>query len=364
MTRLTTVVIALMLMVFLTGAALAQESVLLTDNGLTNEQFSQYKDTPRFVTGGSYEFSPPFAQGVGETSPVSFAQGRLTNGDPAFDHQRTPNPYEYWQGQTSAEVIVNLGRQCRIDRVRLCLLSRAEGPHGTASVDVYVKGDPLEFPDVLKAGTIAPVEDGWNELAVNRQSDGLRLVLFAAPGKSYITVSEIEVWGAPLQEGEGRPASVVSAASPKRAEDGLTWWAFDFGPKDSPSFAQFYVSDSREVYTKEKGFGWIPYHDGQPAVISNFGPASAEIPGLGERDRGGAASDALFRDLLMTSEYYHTQVRQTFAVDVPNGTWRVLTFHGDLIYGRLGEQSFWIEAEDNKVVDSIVFPASLLRGYF
>lgn len=354
--RASVLTVALMV---LGGLAVAQESFLLTDNGLANEKHSEYKDANHFKTEGVYEIAPGFSGGVGEQSPVSFAEGRLTNGDSSFDYKRDPSPYVYWQNEITGELIFHLRRECRIDKVRLCLLSREDGPHGTANVDVYVTGDPLEFPDVLKVGTIAPADDGWNELAVGRSADGLRLVLSQAPGKSYITVSEVEIWGEAIGEVQAEPITPTRSEDPKRVEDGITWWAFDFGPKKSPSFARFFVCDSHEVYAPDKGFGWIPYEGGEPVTVSNFGLASDSVPGLGERDRAGAVSDALYRDLLASCEYYHTQVRQTFAVDVPDGTYQVMTMHGDIQYGRAGEQSYWIEAEGLKVVDNISLPASL-----
>ncbi len=332
-----------------------QDSVLLTENGLQNEEFSEYQDTQRLETGGSYGANPVFSGGE-EGALFSFAEGILTNGDSSFNHRREPMPYGYWQGIPRAELVLHLGKGHHIDRLRICLLSREDGPHGTQRVEVYVKGDPLEFPDVLKVGVIEAVQDGWNELPVNRDSDGLRLVLTGAEGKSYITLSEVEIWGTPVRDAPLTDS--VSAVEPKRTEDGITWWAFDFGPADSPSFAQFHVTDSRAVYSPQRGFGWMPYQDGQPATESNFGPASAAVPGLGERDRGGAAVDPLYRDLLMTSEYYHTQVRQTFAVDVPNGQYLVMTMHGDVEYGRVGKQDYWIEAEGEVGVEDIQLSSS------
>lgn len=338
------------LVLALAPVARGQERLLLTENGLQNPEFSEYQGVQRVVTGGSYEANPPFSGGE-EGASFSFAEGVLTNGDSTFNHKREPMPYAYWQGLPQGELTVNLGRMCHIGRLRLCLLSREEGPHGTKRVEVHAKGDPLEFPDILKVGLIEPVEDGWNELNVDRDSDGLRLMFARADGKTYITVSEIEIWGRALEAAGETPS--VSSADPKRTEDGITWWAFDFGPADSPPFAQFHVTDSKAAYSPDRGFGWIPYQDGQPATESNFGPASAVVPGLGERDRGGAAVDPLYRDLVMTSEYYHTQVRQTFAVDVPNGTYLVMTMHGDVQYGRVGRQSYWIEAEGKTAVDDI-----------
>lgn len=350
-----TATIALAALILLATSGGAQDSVLLSDNGLGNAQFSEYGDAPRHVTGGSYTTNPALATAQGKTT-FSFSEGAFTNGDSSFISRREPAPYAYWQGQQQGELLIDLGAVYQIDRVRLCVLSPEEGPHGTARIDVALKGDPLEFPDVLRVGRIEPVADGWNELTIDRRADGLRLVFRRAPGKAYITISEIEVWGRPLPEGEQAPTLTASPADPKRSDGGFTWWAFDFGPADSPSFAGFYVTDSHAVYSPERGFGWIPYHDGRPATESNFGPASSDVPGLGERDRGGLSSDPLYRDLLTVSRYYHTQVRQTFAVDLPDGTYRVVTFHGDLEYGTPGEQCYWIEAEGQVVADDIVLP--------
>jgi hypothetical protein len=235
------------------------------------------------------------------------------------------------------------------------------GPHGTEAVDVFLKGDPLEFPENLRIGTIKPTVNGWNELPIDRQADGLRLVFTAALGKGYITLSELQVWGTPLPGALGQPVK-PQPPSPKRTTDGITWWAFDFGPADSPAFAGFCPVDSKCTYDRNRGYGWIPYQNGRPETESNFGPASNTVPGLAERDRaakGRSYLDDLYRDFVMTSAYYHTQVRQTFALDVPNGTYRVMTLHGDTQYGSPGKQRFWVEAEGARVFQDIVFPSSL-----
>jgi len=328
------------------AVALAQQPVLLTA-----------KDAP-----GCYVPTPLLSGGDADKASVPFATGSLTDGNTAYSYKTKPVPYSYWQAKGSGELLVDLQRLCKIDRVRVHLLGN--GPHGTDEVQVFVKGDPLEFPENLRVGTIESPVDGWNELPVGRRADGLRLCFRVQQGKGYITLSEIEIWGTPEAAPEGQPATAGPSrmSGPTRTNDGVTWWAFDFGPKGSPSFAQFYVADQTCVYSKQQGFGWIPHSDGHPAVESNFGPGSATVPGLGERDRAGKGSisiDALYRDLVMTSRYYHTQVRQTFALDVPNGKYRVMTMHGDIQYGRPGKQSFWIEAEGQKVVPEIVLPVSL-----
>lgn len=307
---------------------------------------------------GEYHVQPKMAGGDTAALVTKFADSSLSDGNLSYASNQKPSPYAYWQGQRSAEVLIDLQRMCNIERVRLHLLNN--GPHGTAAVQVFVKGDPLEFPDNLKVGDIKPAADGWNELAVGKQADGLRLVFAAEDGKNFITLSEIEVLGTPAP---AAPASMVAGAeTPKRSNDGITWWAFDFGPAGSPSFGQFYVCDEKCVYTAERGFGWIPYKDGQQVMESNYGPSSAAIPGLGQRDRAAgkrsSAIDALYRDFMMTSEAYHTQVRQTFALNVPNGKYRVMTMHGDIEYGSSGKQNYWIEAEGNKAVSEIVLPVT------
>lgn len=328
------------------AAVCGQDSVLLTANGKAA------------AGAGCYAATPAFSSPAGEGDRVDFARGALTDGNATFTSAR-PAPYAYWSGQARGELVFRFGRNCQLDRVRVCLLN--QGPHGTSVVDVYVTGDPLEFPEVLKAGTLSPARDGWNELPVNRAADGLRLVFRREEGRQYVTVSEVEVWGKPLPAAAPAVAGPAAAGTPRRQTDGHTWWAFDFGPADSPSFAGFYVCDSHCVYSKERGFGWVPYREGKEALPSNFGPGSTEVPGLGERDRNtrSGGTDSLFRDFVMTSAYYHTQVRQTFALDLPNGTYRVLTCHGDRQYGRRGRQSFWLETEGKVAVRAVDFPPGL-----
>jgi hypothetical protein len=318
---------------------------------------------PVLLTGpaepGVYVAGPIMAGGDTVASTTRFADSTLSDGKATFS--TAPKiTYAYWQGQRSPEMLIDLQRMCQIERVRINLLNN--GPHGTDAIQVFVKGDPLEFPDNLKVGEIKPAVNGWNELPVGKLADGLRLVFKAQDGKNFVTLSEIEVWGTPAPEQAGK-ASVAGATSPKRSNEGVTWWAFDFGPAGSPSFGQFFVADEKCVYDRTRGFGWTPYKDGQIAVESNFGPASQAVPGLSQRDRGAGkrscSADNLYRDFVMTSEYYHTQVRQTFALDVPNGKYRVMTMHGDIEYGRPGKQNFWIEAEGRKAVEEIVLPNTL-----
>ena len=340
-------------------SAFAQEARLLTDNGVANEEFSQYKKAPMLRTGGRYSASPAFSSGEGRGGPVSFATGRLTNGDASFNHRRRPHPYAYWQGLRRADVVFDLLKPYRIRRVRVCVLS--SGPHGTARVELFKNGDPLEFPEALKIAETA-AKNGWNELkGLDTLADGVRLRFTAARGKNYITVSEVEVWGGEAPKGTPRTSPRKPSGRSIR-ERGVEWHAFDFGPPSSPTFANFTAVSKDVVYTKKRGYGWVPYKGGKAVALSNFGPESRDVPGLHERDRArkrGACADSLYRDFVMTEGHYHTQTRQTFLLDVPNGSYRVISFHGDMAYGKQGEQLWWIEAEGRRVVEKLVLGRTL-----
>lgn len=341
----------------------AEPLLLLTDNGLNNPEFTEYKGANVLPTNGSYTAIPPFDSGPGAGGQTPFAAGALTNGDATFHYQRDPHPYSYWQNLAVGELVFDLGRPCRVRRVRVCVLN--SGPHGTERLELYRGGDPLEFPDLLRIGGLQAA-NGWNEWAdLDVVGDGLRLLLTRAAGKSYITLSEVEIWGTPLADAEaGAGAPPTRRQNPRSIrEDGIEWYAFDFGPAAAPVFAHFTGVSKDDRYSADKGFGWLPYQDGKPMTPSNFGPESSVVPGLGDRDRGekkGSSWDSLFRDLVMTSRYYHSQVRQTFVLDVPPGRYRVISFHGDPVYGTPGEQCWWVEAEGTRVVEKLSLPASLL----
>jgi hypothetical protein len=332
------------------SACAADQSFLLTDNQPSKD--AKLRDAVRVGTKGVYLPTPEFSGGDTNRTRVAFADGALTDGDTTYNYKRKPVPYGYWQGIARPELLVDFGKVFQIERVAVHLLCPANGPHGTSDVDVFVTGDPLELSDALKVGRMASAQDGWNELPVNRAADGLRLVFHRVAGKGYVTLSEIAVWGREATKEQAAQAVSVRATSPRREQDGVVWWAFDFGPADSPSFAQFHVSDSRCAYSKERGFGWIPQRAGKG------------VPGLDERDRGekakgkhqSSAQNALYRD------FVNSQSRQTFALDAPNGAYRVMTFHADTQYGRAGKQTFWIEAEERVAVPEVVFPATLMTN--
>ena len=339
---------------------MAQGAQLLTENGLENPTYTKYGDAAQLPTGGTVTARPVLAAPKDVPPTLKFSESCLTNGDAGFDWKRVPAPYAYWQNMKRGELEFDLQKPYRVRQVRICILNT--GAHGTGRIELYKLGDPLEFPEALKLGELR-AEDGWNVFdKLDTTVDGLRLRFTAQKGKTYITVSEVEIWG---EKAVGK--TIARTRAPKRAnpksvvENGIEWYAFDFGPVSSPVFANFTGVTRDAAYTKKRGYGFIPYHDGKPDTPSNFGPESTVVPGLAERDRVGSKasySDSLYRDFVMTARYYHTQVQQTFALDVPNGSYRIITFHGDQKCGRLGEQSWWIDAEGERLVEKLDMPSS------
>jgi hypothetical protein len=267
-------------------------------------------------------------------------------------------PYSYWRGTKRAELTVDLNGMYRLSRVRFCVLNK--GPHGIDRIELFKRGDPLEFPEALKLGE-RHAENGWNEFAdLDTVSDGIRVRFTGRAGTSYITVSEIEVWG-DAAPGKTVPSLPRRTRGKSIVEGDLTWYAYDFGPPASPVFGPFTGVGKDTGYSPERGYGFLAYHNGEPGTPSNFGPESVVVPGLGDRDRadkGASLVDSLYRDFVMTSQYYHTQVRQSFVIDVPNGIYRIITFHGDIQYGKTGPQNWWIEAEGRRVVENLDMPST------
>lgn len=102
-------------------------------------------------------------------------------------------------------------------------------------------------------------------------------------------------------------AGAALAASPAAAAEASVDYSFDFGGPSTPVAAGFIGVHPGTTYNATQGYGFTT------APASN-----------GFRDRGG--DDLLKRDFTIASN-------QAFAVDVPNGTYEVTTWAGDLIAG-------------------------------
>lgn len=124
--------------------------------------------------------------------------------------------------------------------------------------------------------------------------------------------------GPDVRHGRARPliaalagAALVAGAAltapPAVAAEGDVDYSFDFGGPSTPVAAGFIGVNPGTTYNATRGYGF-----------------TTAPPTAGFRDRGG--DDLLKRDFTIANN-------QAFAVDVPNGTYEVTTWAGDLIAG-------------------------------
>jgi hypothetical protein len=334
----------------------ADGDFLLTENGLANPEYSHYKNAPLLKTGGTYYASPAFDKQIVElgengiiTAPTPFARGILTNGDASTDYKRRPMPYAYWSNQQKGTLYFDLKKNYFISKVRVQVLQIPK-IHGIAKIGVYT------WDEMLEAGSLPlqeiTAQNGWNEFAINKTSDKIKLDFTRQPDAPYMTITEVEIWGRETAEQTKKPAppSPIQTGAPRH------YRAFDFGPTSSPVFADFTPVDSTAVYNKDRGYGWIPFKDGASGPLeSNFGAGSKVVPGLLERDRGVTVKirDDLYRDFVGAQRAYYSQLEQEFAVDVKNGKYFVAVTSGDLVYGQIGERPLTISAEGRRVLSAI-----------
>ena len=348
------------LLIFCAVVGAADEKVmLLTENGVANPKYSEYKKAPivELENAGYYAVPNMLGEKGAAEKRIPFAKGILTNGDSTTLWKRKPGPYTYWVGKPRGELFVELGVPCLIRRVRISVLQ--SGSTGCARVRLYDRGNPLEFPEALILGDIKDPKSGWNEFPnLDRLTDGLRFVLDLGKGKTYLTIREIEVWGTPMPRKE---AEKPKGAPALLSSQGIRFYAFDFGTQKSPVMPGFTGVWRHVTYDPKKGYGWLPPRGkaGKDVERSNFTAPSKVLPGLNDRDRGAGKRtmivDVLRRDFVAAMGAYHTQTKQEFAVDVPNGKYRVVTFHCDVSYGHVGRQRFSIDAEGKRVVKDPYF---------
>lgn len=348
----------------LTSFAVAQNKdgdFLLTNNGANNPEFSSYKDAPLLKTEGTYYPTPAFAprlRQLGEqgtlSKPIPFATGILSNGDFTTNATRTPMPYAYWANEKKATLNFDLGDDYHITKVRVSILKDGR-MHGAEKIGIYTGEELLEAGQVPMQEIDA--QNGWNQFAVNKPTDQLKLEFARAENARFITVTEVEIWGRKLDNSQPRPRPAQGFALNEKQ------FAFDFGPQDSPLFTGFKPVTTKDLYTKESGYGWFPYSNGKRRPEGNLNTKAA--PGLMERDRGvggrggrwnsSIPRDDLYREFIGVSRTYTSDITQEFGVDVPNGKYVVTLTSGDLSYGHPGSQSMTVEAEGKRVFDSLVY---------
>jgi hypothetical protein len=123
--------------------------------------------------------------------------------------------------------------------------------------------------------------------------------------------------GAALVAGAALAASPAAAAEPAASVD----YSFDFGGPSTPVVPGWLGINPGTTYTATRGYGF-----------------TVAPPTAGFRDRGG--DNTVGRDFTIANN-------QSFAVDVPNGTYEVTTWAGDLIAGN--GTNFDIEARPTRV---------------
>lgn len=328
---------------------------LLTENGSNNSQYSSYKDAPILKTGGTYYATPTFENAVemGENGSIitqtPFSQGVLTNGDASYDYKRRPMPYAYWMNTQKATLIFDLKKRYYISKVRINVLMTPK-VHGIGKIGIYT------WDEMLEAGSQPMLElkpkNGWNEFSINKMSDMIKLDFTRLADCPYMTISEVEIWGKNGTTAQMEKPSVLQTIAPSR-----NYQAFDFGPAGSPVFDDFTPVDAETVYTKSRGYGWIPFTENASVAgeATHYGAGSAKVPGLLERDRGKEIPvyDALTEDFCGSQRANHPQLKQQFAVDLKNGKYLVYLTSSDLAYGKIGESKMTVDAEGKRVINSV-----------
>ena len=161
---------------------------LLTDNGLGRVQDPR-REALMVKAGGTYEGNPKIDGGdAKDTGPIPFSRGSLTDGERGLKYQNVERAtYSYWP-QPAADLTIAFPRAHSVRQVSL-FVHMGES-HGTERVQL------LDGKTQQVLGEVKPMNAAWyhfDGLTVN--TDRLVLRFTRKPGCSYITVSEVEVWG-------------------------------------------------------------------------------------------------------------------------------------------------------------------------
>lgn len=240
MDRLAAVLLASALAVALTaGGAVAQEK-LLTENGLTNAKYNEYKNKPMHMTGGSYTATPGTIETDYKVKDLTFAEGRLTNGDTTYAWKRTPGPYTYWQGKKKGTIVFDFKASYTVTRVRVKVLNSAS--HGTKSLRFSRSADGKAYEEIK---LIEEAISGWNELKdLSTELRYLKIEFELQPKKHHLTCSEVEVWGKPAAKAE--PAAKIDPAGTQDAGTIVI-------AKDAPEVTRFAAKELQACFGKISG---------------------------------------------------------------------------------------------------------------
>jgi hypothetical protein len=161
---------------------------LLTDNGLGRLQDAR-REALMMKAGGTYEGNPKIDGGdARDEGPIPFSRGSLTDGERGLKYQNVERAtYSYWQ-QPAADLTISFPKPYRVRQVNL-FVHMGES-HATESVQL------LDAKTQQVLGEIKPMNAAWYHFDnLDLTTDRLLLRFTRQPGGSYITVSEVEVWG-------------------------------------------------------------------------------------------------------------------------------------------------------------------------
>ena len=169
---------------------LGEVGKLLTENGVGHEG-REPAESMVIRTGGTYLPDAPMTGEAEIEGPIPFTEGALTDGDDSYDYSRQPCSYGYWSSRDSGELLFDFGDAYRIERVGLKVnLDANRRAHGTSRIELLPadSNEPIAVID-------EPV-DGWNEFEdLDIEAQTLRLKLYRMEKRTYITISEVQVWG-------------------------------------------------------------------------------------------------------------------------------------------------------------------------
>ena len=165
---------------------------LLTQNGDGRDWRKPRYPGLTVPTGGTYLPDERMAGDLDtEGAPIPFTKGSLTDGVSKYNHLQKPQPsYCYFTKRKRGAITFDLTKPYRIRRVRVHVLIKPNG-HGTKRIELR-KGEA----DGAVLAIADPAADGWNDFDdLDIVAQRLTLVLTAMQGRSYTTLSEVEIWG-------------------------------------------------------------------------------------------------------------------------------------------------------------------------
>lgn len=326
---------------------------LLTENGINNPKKGIYINAPVLHTEGAYYATPSFDPECGEKGtlavPTPFSQGILCNGELPADAATKPVSCVSWTDKSLASLFFDLRKTYFISKVRVNIVL-VTNAYCMDRIGVYTSEEMLESGS-LPISEIQTPRNGWNEMVINKPTDKIKLDFTAKKDCRGMAIAQVEIWGKEtLQENQtnGAPVGIMENNQ-----------AFTFGPVQIPGFTRV---DSKMVYTKKRGYGWVPFKGGKMIMESNYGTGSPVIPGLSERDRGKeikGVSGNVLGTFCGVSKAYHTQLEQEFVVNIKNGNYLVYIISSDPAYGVEGEKKMTIDAEGKRMITSMLYKAAL-----